>query len=253
MKNTTAYKVDFVMFIIINMVFFYIFFALWKTIYTESGVTQINSYSLTNTVTYYFITSFIFRFDLAGAIYMGENIWDGYFTNDLIKPWSVKAIEYIYTFAEILLNVLIYLPFWFFMYLTARPYISFPTWQNAVFFVITLLLAFLMNMAFNLIFHSLTFYYGDQDSTINLVNYLGSFLGGGVFPLIFLAGAAGRIFNILPFKYLFDIPAGIYLGKLSLTQIYQAWGWILIWTAVFYIIFYFVYKNGLKRYTGTGR
>lgn len=253
LRSFAAYKADYFLYMAINMVFFYISIALWLTVYKSGNISDINSYTISNTITYYLLTSLIFRIDLSNAIYLGEEIWSGQFTNDLVKPWRVISVHLMATLGEVIINLISFIPFLLFMMLTSARYISVPSLLNFSAFIVTLVLAFAMNYFFNLIFHSLTFRYGDRSTMISLVNFVSSFLAGAVFPLAFLSGVYFKFITLLPFKYLFHTPIEIFLGKMSFNQILSSWAHILVWTILFYIIFKIVYTTGLKRYDGVGR
>lgn len=252
-KMATTYKPDFLLSQFSDIIFFTVFFTLWTAIFKTRGGGEIVAYSLTNVITYYFATEFIFRFDITNSLYLSQQIWNGWLTNDLIKPYSVTVVTIIDALAEKALVILLCLPVFGIVYLFAHEFIVFPSLIYCAYFLITILLALFMNVFFNLIFHALTFRYGDQDASIQLVNYIAIFLGGGFFPLSFLHGTIGQIFSILPFKYLFFVPAEIFLGKISPSEILRSWFAIIIWTLLFFGIYYLIYKKGLKYYTGTGR
>lgn len=251
-KAFFTYKADFALSICFNMIFFFIFLFVWKSVYSSNNGASIASYTLTSTITYYLITSLIYRTDLIDSIYLGQIIWNGDFTNDLIKPWNAFLADIISAISDVMISLIVYTPFFIVMIVVAHDYIIFPSILYLLYFIITLFLAFIMNLWINYILHALTFYWGDQEPNIGLINYIIAFLAGGFFPLAFLpAGLAW--FKYLPFRFLFDVPANIFLQKLSLMQVFSSWGQMLIWIVVFYTIFIIVYKNGLKRYTGTGR
>jgi len=252
-KDILAYKADFIIYIIANMVFFFVYFAIWKNIYTSTSTIEIHNYTLINTVTYYFVTSFIFRLDPTGAMFLNETVWMGTFTNDLIKPWSAVLIDISYTLAELSVRVLLYLPFCLFIFIVAFNYLSLPSLGNLVYFLITVILGIFLNIAFYEIFHALCFHFGDQEANISLLNYLVALPAGGLFPLAFLPETLHKITNVLPFRFLFDTPANIYLGKLTTSEIVSSWGQMILWIVLFFLIFYFIYRSGLKKYTGTGR
>jgi len=235
------------------MVFFFIYLAIWKTIYLSTNSTEINGYSLSNTITYYFATSIIFRLDVSSSIWLASDIWDGAIANDLVKPWNVKVIHFLVSLSQIGVDFLLFLPFCIFIFFIAHEYLIFPDLLNLLFFVITLILGFFLNMFFNLIFHSLTFHFGDQEANIELVNYIVGFLAGSVFPLVFLPELMKRLFYFLPFRFLFDTPANIFLGKLTFSEILSCWLQMGLWIAIFYLIFFFIFKSGLKKFTGTGK
>lgn len=252
-RSTSTYKVDFIIYIFANMIFFFIFFAVWKSIYLGSGVTEISNYTLTQTITYYLITSSIFRFDPTAFMYLNEDIWIGTYTNDLIKPWNAVWVDIVYTLNQLFFNVLLYIPFVAVIVVIASEYLILATPLNMIFTLITVIIGVFLAISFYLIIHALCLHIGDQDANISLSSYIISFLAGGFLPLSFLPGKIQSVVQVLPFRFLFDVPANIYLGKLTTLQVYSSWGQMLLWMALFFIIFYFIYKTGIKKYTGTGR
>jgi ABC-2 type transport system permease protein len=248
-----TYKADFLIGIIFNLVFFFIYFALWKTIYTGTGQEAISNYSLASTVTYYFIVTLIFRLDVSGRIWLGNDIWSGSYTNDLVKPWNAITIQILTTLSELAIEIMLYMPFAIFIFVFAFNYLILPSPIIFMFFLITLLLGIFLNFVINLSIHSLTFHFGDQEGNANLINYLISFLAGGIFPLAFLPENIKQVFMALPFRYLFDFPANIFLGKVDTGSLYIGWLQMIIWILIFLVVFLIIYKKGLAKYTGTGR
>lgn len=253
LRSESAYKADYVVDIASNMVFFFIYLALWGTIYRARGVDEIGTYTLINTITYYLITSFIFRFDVAGTVYLNSSIWEGWLTNHLVQPWSAKLITIAEAISNLAIELLLYIPFWCFMLIVSWDYIKLPDLQHFLMFLVTLVLTYFMNMAFILIWNSLAFYFGDQDPNIGFIAHIAVFLGGGIFPLTFLPEKIHRFVLHLPFHFIFDYPANIFLGKVSLGDAALSWVEIIGWTLLFYLIFHLLYRNGLKHYTGVGR
>lgn len=253
LKMNTAYKADYLLSLIMDTIFFFVSFALWRIVFSEGNITNIDTYSLKDTITYFFVTSILFRMEVSNSIYLNWTIWSGYFTNDLIKPWNITTITMIDTIAEKVFLVLLYLPVLGVIFLAAHHYIQLPTSINFLYFLISVALAFFLGIMFNLIFHAFCFFWGDQDANIEFVNYIALFFAGSFFPLAFLPPKLLVIFQALPFKNLFFVPIEIFLGKLPPERIYLSWLETILWTIAFYIIYQVVYKKGLKYYTGTGR
>ena len=245
-KLNTAYKANFGIRLITDIIWFFIFFTLWTTIYSKNNIESIQSYTITSTITYYFVTEFIFKFDVAQSIYLNWTVWTGYFSNDLVKPWSIPIVYIIDAITERFLVILMAIPVFALIYFFTREFIALPSALNLVLFIVTLLLSFFLNICFNLIFHTLVFKYGDQEGTIELVNYIAIFFAGGFFPIAFLPEGLRFLFEVLPFKYLYYVPANIFLGKLTVNQILMSWILIMAWSLLFYSIFHFSYKKGLK-------
>lgn len=252
-KNSSAYKADFILSLIFDATFFFVSFALWKTVYSEGNLNTINSYSLTQTITYFFATSILFRLDVSDSIYLNWQVWSGYFTNDLIKPWNVTLVNFLDALAEKILEFGFYIPVLVVIYLSAKNYIQVPTSQNILFFLVSVILAYFLQVFFNLILHASSLRFGDQQANIDLSVYIALFFSGAFFPLAFLPPKILTFFQFLPFQNIFYVPIEIFLGKLNTMQIYQSWIITIIWIVVFYFIYKAIYKNGLKYYSGTGR
>lgn len=252
-KSEFTYKADFILSMLINSLFFFIYYAVWKAVYSNSGTIEISTYTLSATITYYFITSLLFRIDISNFVYMGWMIWTGEFSNDLVKPWSPKLIHAIVPVADVIINFFLYLPVMVVIYIFTSQYILIPNLLTLFYFIVTVCLSIILSLIINLGLNSLVFFFGDQESNIGLINYLMAFMAGAFFPLVFLPHSISKIFYILPFKYLFDVPINVYLGRFSSIDIFKGWISMIVWILVFYVLFKFVYAKGLKRYTGTGR
>lgn len=253
LKDTAAYKADVILSMVINIVYFFIYFIIWKAIYTGNGISQINNYTLSNTITYYLITTIFARADTADQIMLTDWIWYGELTKDLIKPWNVKLVQFIMFIGNTLYSLIMYIPFLIILFLLFHNYVNLPSSIYLFYFSITLILAILLGLVFFGILHSLTFIYGDQSSNINLVSYLVFGMSGGIFPLDFLPANISWIFLHLPFQFMLNTPAKVFLEKISPTDIFYSWGQMIIWIILFYLIFHFIFKNGLKHFTGVGR
>lgn len=252
-KAEFTYKADFILSMLINSLFFFIYYAVWKAVYLSSGTAEISTYTLSSTITYYFITSLLFRIDISNFVYMGWMIWTGELSNDLVKPWNPKLIHSIIPIADVVINFFLYIPVMAVIYIFSSQYIQIPNLLTLVYFIVTVFLSIILSLIINLGLNCLVFFFGDQESNIGVINYLMAFMAGAFFPLVFLPHSISKIFYILPFKYLFDVPINVYLGRLNSSEILKGWVSIIIWILVFYILFKFVYAKGLKRYTGTGR
>lgn len=252
-KQSLVYKADYFFTIVFNIVFFIIYYSIWTIIYKSQGLTNILDYTLANTITYYFVTTFLYRLDITDELFIGEFIWNGLFTNDIIRPINAKIVYLLDAFSQVLVKVVLFVPIGAIIFIFAHKYVQFPNTQYFVLFLISAILGMFLNTSFFLIINSLTFHVGDQAANIDLADYITKFLAGASFPLIFLPEKIYWLFNALPFKYIFYIPAEIFLGKLSTQQIYLSYLTTVLWTTLFYFIFSIIYRKGLFKYTGIGK
>lgn len=248
-----TYKADFVFYIGSEIVFFIVFFFIWTNVYAKGGVSDISSFSLHATITYYFLTSLLFRLNPAQSIYLNRAIWNGELTNEITKPYSIKLIYLVSSLSLMVMEMITYLPFAAIILVFVSKYIIFASFSNLILFVLAMILSSFLGITLYLFMHSICFHFGDQDANIGLAGYIIAFFGGALFPLKFLPGGWHVVFSYLPFRFLFDFPASIYLGKLTYSEMSSGFIQMFLWTIIFFCLYYFSFQAGLKKYAAVGR
>lgn len=248
-----TYKGDMIFHVATEIIFFVVFYFIWTNVYSKSGVSSISTFSLPATITYYFIASLLFRLNPGDGIYLNYAIWNGELTNEISKPYSIKFIYFVSSVSIMAMEMLAYLPFAAIILIFVSKYIIFVSFWYLFLFIISMVLASLLGITLYLLLHSLCFHFGDQDANIGLIGYLIAFAGGALFPLKFLPPGLYHAVSYLPFKYLFDFPANIYLGKIANHDIWMGFLEMLTWIIVFFCLYYFSFQAGLKKYAAIGR
>jgi ABC-2 type transport system permease protein len=251
-KDVAAYKADVLLSMATTMVYIFVFYIVWKAVYTGGNLTQISGYTLPSVVTYYLVTNVFARADVADQILLSDSIWFGELAKDLTRPWNIKLTQFLMFVGNILYNLLMHLPFLIILLLIFHNFVILPSFIYLLYFFVTLILSILLGMSFFSIFHSLTFFYGDQSSNINLFGYLIMGMSGGIFPLDFLPSNVSWIFLHLPFRFLVNTPAKVFLEKMTAGEIFSSWLEMSIWIIFFYLIFHFLFKKGLREFSGVG-
>ena len=252
-KEEATYKADYIFHIGSEVVFFFVFYFIWTNVYSKGGVSDISSFSLPATITYYFITSLLFRLNPAQSIYLNSAIWRGELTNEIPKPYNIKLIYFVSSLSIMAMDIVTYLPFAIIILLFVGKYIVFVSFWNLFLFIISMILSSTLGIGIYLFLHSLCFHFGDQDANLGLVGYLISFVGGAWVPLKFLPDGLYSAFSYLPFKYLFDFPASIYLGKVTNGDVWLGFVQIIFWIIIFFSLYRYSFRSGLKKYAAVGR
>lgn len=80
-----------------------------------------------------------------------------------------------------------------------------------------------------------------------------SIFGGQGIPISFIPGLYLTLVKILPFRYTFSFPLEIYFGKLTSLEV--AFGFLMqiIWSAVLYCVYKFMWAKGRAAYTSFGQ
>jgi ABC-2 type transport system permease protein len=248
-----TYKADFIFFVGTEVIFFVVFYFIWTNVYLKGGISEISNFSLSSTITYYFLAGLLFRMNPGLGIYLNRAIWNGELTNEISKPFSVKLVYLVSALSLMAVQLIAYLPFAALILLFVSKYIIFVSFSNLLYFILAMAMSSLLGITFYLFLHSLCFHFGDQDANLSLMDYLIAFVGGALFPLSFLPPRLYEFFSYLPFKYLFDFPANIYLGNISGRGMWMGFAEMIIWTAIFFCVYYLSFHAGLKKYAAIGR
>ena len=237
-QEAITYRVNWLFFIIGNILGCFIFYFLWKAVFLSSGETDFMGFTMEQMVLYIFITFITSNIIYSGGTYdIGEEIKDGSIAMRIIKPISynftflfqevgVKTIYVTFVFIPLMFAVEIY------------RYVSVGEVQfNAISFilyVVSVVLAYLINFFFNICYGFTAFFFKNLWGSNMLKNCLVNFLSGGVIPLAFLPLALRKIFLILPFASLNYTPVMIYMGKYCGTEALYYIVLQLIWCIIFW-------------------
>ena len=251
-----AYKVNFIMWRVRNILQIFLVFFLWDAVFANPNV-SLFGYDRAKILTYVFgiliVRAFVFS---ARAIDVASDVSSGDISNLLLKPvnyfwyWltrdlSSKALNMGFAVVEFAaLFVLLRPPF----FLQTNP-VTFLA------FVLSLLLA--MFIFFELVFvtSAVPFWFPEVTwaGQFLLIVIISEFLSGAVFPLDILPFVIQRILYVLPFPYLIFFPIEVYLGKITGEGLLGGLAVSLFWVIVLYLVMRWLWNKGLKAYEAYGR
>lgn len=122
-----------------------------------------------------------------------------------------------------------------------------PDITTALLFFLSMVLAWLLVVAFGMIVYMSTFYTISSQGVKMMVTSLSEFLSGAVIPLPFLPDGVRTIVELLPFASMQNVPFRIYSGDLSGAAMERSLMLQLIWLAALVIIGCFMESRALKR------
>jgi len=205
-------------------------------------------------VTYYFVvlmTSRIigFYFDEHAQV----EIRDGTFSKHLLKPFSFPLYLISNNLGGKIFHFFsLYIPVTLLLAFTFRSQIILPSSYNILFFAISLIFAYFISFAISALTATAAFFWEQSLSLIHAHWMLVSTAGGYMLPLFLYPEWLQSIFNFLPFKYLYYIPAAIFTNKLNFQEAFSSLIYSLTWAISLNIMAYIFWKSGLKRYTSVG-
>jgi ABC-2 type transport system permease protein len=250
-----AYRLNFIMWRLRNVLQIIAVFFLWDTIFSDPSK-QLLGYNRETILTYIFLVmvvkAIVFSsksMEVSGEISRGE------LTNYLLRPMSYFKYWMSRDIASKALNIMFSLVEIILLFLILKPTLFFQT--NILYiggFLCALVLACCLYYLLIMLFSMGTFWIPEQSwGFIFLLIVFADLLGGTLYPIDVLPGIIQQILYLTPFPYLIFMPIQIYLGKLSFVLTLKAIFVAFIWVVVLAVIVKYIWSKGLKVYEGVGR
>lgn len=104
-----------------------------------------------------------------------------------------------------------------------------PSFASFSLFVIALLLGAMLTSAISMITVFLVFKTLSAKGTASMVNTICGVLGGMYVPLVFMPQGVQNVLNYLPFRFIMDLPARIYIGNIPPSEAIYLIGIAIAW------------------------
>jgi ABC-2 type transport system permease protein len=251
-----AYRVNFIMWRVRNILQILLVFFLWSTVFANPQ-TELFGYNRDKILTYVFGIFILRALVLSSrAVDIAGEIAEGGLTNYLLKPinyikyWftrdiSSKALNLSFATVEIVI-----------LYFFLKPTFFVQTNPLQIFlFLASVLFAIVMFFGLLVLVNFITFWLpeGGWASQFLIIVIFTEFLSGAVFPIDILPQAIQNVLYALPFPYLLFFPLQVYLGKLSMAATLQGLFVSGLWMLTLIVVMNQVWTRGIKRYSAVGR
>lgn len=204
-------------------------------------------------VAYYVVVLFITNFVTCHFMWeMNFEIREGILSSQLIRPVPWLAFMFARNLAWRVMRTLLFLP-WFGIFLIAYgPLMGSVPYSLGWEFWLSILLGHILSFGFVTALGCLALFTEEAQSIFELYYFPMMFLSGQLFPISVLPQWAQNASLFMPFYYTTAVPTEIAIGRLTGPQATQAILGQFIWIAISFTLFHFLWKAGLKRYTGVG-
>lgn len=246
-QGLITYRVDFILYRIGDVIGAFVAFYLWKAVFDSSSQSLIQGFQLSEMILYIimsFVTNLLTRTD--SSFMIGDEVKDGSIIMRLLRPVHFAAS---YLFMEIGSRWLIFLSIGvpFLLVITGvRLFLGTDLIQAivlVVFYIISIILAFLINFFFNICFGFSAFVFKNLWGSNLLKNSLVAFMSGSLIPLTFFPKIVADILGFLPFSSLIYTPVMIIIGKYDGSQIVQALLLQIFWLIVMVALSQLIWKK----------
>lgn len=251
-----AYKLNFIMWRVRNIMQILIFFFLWSAVF-EGGRQEVFGYTKDKILTYAFVLILIRAIALSSrSVDIAGQISSGELSNLLLKPINYFKYWITRDLSSKLLNAIFATIEISILFVLLKPPIFI---QTNVFILLLFIVSLLISMFifFNILmltnfvpFWAPEVAWGAQFLVVVVVV---EFLSGSFFPIDVFPTVIYNALKLTPFPYLIFAPIKIYLGNFSIAQSLQSLLVGGVWCVVLWTAMNSVWKKGLKVYEAVGR
>jgi ABC-2 type transport system permease protein len=143
-------------------------------------------------------------------------------------------------------------PIWVILYFLFRPDFSSVTWQGLLLAIPAMVLGFAVGYLLSATITSLAFWTTRVYSVHEFYYAFFLLFSGQFVPLPLMPKFIQDVAQFLPFQLLIYFPIQLILGNLSGAQIIQGYFVGAAWLGVAIVLFNWVWREGVKRYSAVG-
>ncbi|MBL8050695.1 MAG: ABC-2 family transporter protein [Anaerolineales bacterium] len=246
------YRANLLMYLLYWLVSPIIYLAVWTSIANANG--DVKGFTANDFVTYYMVLLICDQVTSNIIIHtFAYKIQDGSLSGELIKPiHPMLTNALVNNVAFKVLTMIGLTPIWVILFFLFQPDFSGVTFINILIAIPPMLFAFLIGFLFSASITALAFWTTRIYSIHEFYFALILLFSGQFVPLTLMPKVIQDIAQYLPFQLMLYYPIQLILGKLSQAQIIQGYVMTGIWLSVSILLFNWVWREGVKRYSAVG-
>ncbi|HSM71394.1 MAG TPA: ABC-2 family transporter protein [Anaerolineales bacterium] len=246
------YRANLVMYIFYWLVSPIIYLAVWTSIANANG--DVNGLTANDFTTYYMILLIVDQLTSNIIIHIfAYKVQDGTLSGELIKPiHPMLTNTLISDIAFKSLNMIVLTPIWIVLALLFKPDFASVSIEGILLSVPAILLGYMVNFLLSGAITSIAFWTTRVFSIHEFYYALALLFSGQFVPLQLMPDVIQNIARFLPFQLLIYVPIQIIQGNLTAGEITQGYISGLIWLAVALVLFRWVWREGVKRFSAVG-
>jgi ABC-2 type transport system permease protein len=246
------YRANLLMYLLYWLVSPVVYLAVWTAIANQQGA--VNGLTANDFATYYLTLLIVDQLTSEITIHLfSYKIWDGTLSGELIRPaHPILTQTLVNNIAFKGLTLLGLSPIWVGLALLFRPDYSAVTWPKLLLALPAIALGFATSFLLGAALSSVAFWTTRVMSLHEFYSAVVILFSGQFVPLQLMPGAIQVMARFLPFQMFRYIPIEIILGRLTPAEIVSSYLVGAAWLGVALILFTWVWREGLKRYSAVG-
>ncbi len=249
-KQYTIYKSNFWLFTLNRVVEIVVYIFVWQAIYNQTG--DAGGYTLSQMITYYILVFTLIAFATWGINEdMAHSIRNGKINKELLNPLTYFQYYFGMNLGELAFALVVGIAT--FIICNIFWSVSFPvSITNFILFIIVILLGIPITFFLQMIAGTVGFYSNSIWGMQILRQAIISIFSGIIAPITLFPGWFQTLANILPFKELIYTPINIWLGEISIVEVWPIIIKQIIWGIILYIVAKIFFNHAIKKVTING-
>jgi ABC-2 type transport system permease protein len=250
-QSAAQYRVQFLLWLVGNVIRPVIFLAAWVAIANARGG-DVGGYSAGDFAAYYVVLTLVGQLTQSWNAYEFEQeVRLGRLSPKLLRPLHpvhyavVGNLVWKAVTLPALLPVLALIAWGFHAHFALAPW-------NVALFIPSVILAGALRFLSGWVLAALAFWTTRVAAVANIFDQVGFILAGQIAPLALLPGALQSIAYVLPFSYMLGVPADILRGGLTVEQALARVAGQVVWVGLSYFGFQVIWRAGLRQYSAVG-
>lgn len=228
-----------------------IYLVVWRTV-AESRGGQVGGFTSGQISAYYIVWTLVRVYNLA----FSPNAWEwrirgGRLNEFLSRPYNPFHRDLTWFAGSKITWTIFWIPVAFGLSLAFDPDLS-PGWMEMAGFVVTLWGAFLLRFAMLYLMGMITFWTTRSQAIFDILIAGELLLSGRLVPIEFMPPTVQEIAAWLPYKWTFQFPIDVLIGRSTPAGIVGGIGTQLAWSTGLILVYAVVWKRAVRRYTAVG-
>jgi len=246
------YRANLLMYLLYWLVSPVVYLAVWTTIANTQG--SVSGLTANDFTTYYLILLIVDQLTSEITIHiLAYKIQDGTLSGDLLRPvHPILTNTLINNLAFKALIFAVFIPVWLVLCLLFQPDFAAVTVQNILFAIPAIILGFSINFFLGSTITSLAFWTTRVYSISEFFFALSSLMSGQFVPLVLMPPVIQKVASFLPYQFIIYFPIQIILGQIPPDLYFQKLIFAIAWLLVIFLLFRWVWREGVKRFSAVG-
>jgi ABC-2 type transport system permease protein len=246
------YRANLLMYLLYWLVSPVIYLAVWTSIANQQG--SVKGLTANDFITYYLTLLIVDQLTSDITLHLlAYKIQDGTLSGELLRPVHpilTNTLVSNLAFKSLTFSVLI--PIWLVLTLLFKPDYSAVSLQTVLMALPAIGLGFLINFFLGTTLTCIAFWTTRVYSIMEFYFAVSVLFAGQFVPLQLMPPLIQRIADFLPFQFFIYFPIQIILGNVPPDVYLLKLGYALVWLALTYVLFRWIWRAGLKRFTAVG-